>query len=99
MTSRVFATVWLGLAVFAGQAHAQTAVQPRAVLERVDKGSIEKIREEGLNRSHIPEDTRYLTDVIGPRLMKTTRSFTAMRGAAYRQFWSSTSKTVFGTTT
>lgn len=68
MTSRVFATVLLGLAVFAGQAYAQTAAQPRAVLERVDMGSIEKIRDEGLNHSHIPEDTRYLTDVIGPRL-------------------------------
>jgi hypothetical protein len=38
------------------------------VLEKVDMGTIEKLRDEGLNHSHIPEDARYLTDVIGPRL-------------------------------
>jgi hypothetical protein len=68
MTSRVFVTFSLGLAVFTGQAHAQMAPQQGTVLEKVDMGTIEKLRDEGLNRSHIPEDARYLTDVIGPRL-------------------------------
>ncbi len=68
MTTRLFATFSLGLAVFAGQAHAQMAPQQGTVLEKVDMGTVEKLRDEGLNRSHIPEDTRYLTDVIGPRL-------------------------------
>jgi carboxypeptidase Q len=68
MTSRAFATAVLGLAVFAGQARAQKAAQQATALEKVDMGTVEKLRDAGLNRSHIPEDARYLTDVIGPRL-------------------------------
>lgn len=73
MTSKVFAAISLGLVVLAGQAHAQKAQQsgrPQqgTVLEKVDMGTVEKIRDEGLNRSHIPENARYLMDVIGPRL-------------------------------
>jgi carboxypeptidase Q len=68
MASRVFASFSLGLAVFAGPAHAQMAPQQGTVLEKVDMGTIEKLRDQGLNHSHIPEDARYLTDVIGPRL-------------------------------
>lgn len=58
MISRVFATFSLGLAVFAGQAHAQMAPQQGTVLDRVDMGTIEKLSDEGLNRTHIPEDAR-----------------------------------------
>jgi hypothetical protein len=69
MTSKVFAGVWLGLAVVvAGQVRAQKVQQQGTVLEKVDMGTVEKIRDEGLNRCHIPTDSRYLTDVIGPRL-------------------------------
>ncbi len=93
MTSKVFATISLGLAVFAGQAHAQEAQQsgrPQqgTVLEKVDMGIVVKIRDEGLNRSHIPEDARYLTDVIGPRLtgspaMKRANEWVAQKMREY----------------
>ncbi|MDH5590049.1 MAG: hypothetical protein OEZ37_08370, partial [Gemmatimonadota bacterium] len=36
--------------------------------EAVDLGVVARIRDEGLNRSHIPELARHLTEVIGPRL-------------------------------
>jgi hypothetical protein len=36
--------------------------------ERVDLSVVEQIREEGLERSQLPEMARYLTEVIGPRL-------------------------------
>ena len=73
MASKVFATISLGLVVFAGQSHAQKPQQSGRsqqgmVLEKVDMGSIEKIRDEELNRSHVPDDAQYLMDVIGPRL-------------------------------
>jgi len=88
MTSRVFATFSLGLAVFAGQAHAQMAPQQGAVLEKVDMRTIKRLRDEGLNRSHIPEDPRYLTDVIGPRLtgspaMKRANEWVAQKMREY----------------
>lgn len=41
---------------------------------------VEKIRDEGLNRSHVREDLHYLTDVIGPRL---TGSPAYMRAAEW----------------
>lgn len=57
------------LVVFSNaRTQAPTNPQSKTILEKVDAPSIQKIREEGLNRSHIPEDARYLTDVIGPRL-------------------------------
>jgi len=36
--------------------------------ERVDLDVVRRIRDEGLNRSQIPELARQLTDEIGPRL-------------------------------
>jgi carboxypeptidase Q len=36
--------------------------------ERLDLDVVERIRDEGLNRSQIPELASYLTDVVGPRL-------------------------------
>ena len=36
--------------------------------ERVDLDVVKQIREEGLERSQLPEMARYLTEVIGPRL-------------------------------
>jgi carboxypeptidase Q len=68
MTNRAFATAVLGLAVFAGQTRAQKAAQKATAVEKVDMGTVGMLRDEGLNRSHIPDDARYLTDVIGPRL-------------------------------
>jgi carboxypeptidase Q len=46
----------------AGAGHAQVAQ------ERVDLSVVERIRDEGLNRSQVEELARHLTDVIGPRL-------------------------------
>lgn len=50
--------------------------------ERVDLDAITRIRQEGLERSEIPELARHLTDVIGPRLtgspgMKAANEWTA----------------------
>jgi carboxypeptidase Q len=50
--------------------------------EKVDLGAVARIREEGLQRSRIPELARHLTDVIGPRLtgspgMKAANEWTA----------------------
>jgi carboxypeptidase Q len=40
----------------------------QAADERVDLQMIERIRDEGLNRSQLPDLASYLTDVVGPRL-------------------------------
>lgn len=58
----------IALAVFppAGARAAQV------VQERVDLGIVQRIRDEGLNRSHIPTLADYLTNVIGPRLTGST---------------------------
>ena len=50
--------------------------------ERVDLDAVARIRQEGLERSQIPELARHLTDVIGPRLtgspgMKAANEWTA----------------------
>jgi carboxypeptidase Q len=55
----------LTLALLAGAAAAAPA---QAVQERVDLAVVERIRDEGLNRSRIPQLAGHLTDVIGPRL-------------------------------
>jgi hypothetical protein len=57
-------------------------------LEKVDLSIMEKIRDEGLNHSHIPEDARHLMDVIGPRLtgspaMKRANEWTAQKMREY----------------
>lgn len=58
------------------------------VQEKVDLSIVEKIREEGLKRSQIPDDARYLMDVIGPRLtgspaMKRANEWTAGKMREY----------------
>jgi hypothetical protein len=42
--------------------------QGTVVQERVDLEVVEQIRTEGMDKSHLPDDIRYLTEVIGPRL-------------------------------
>jgi hypothetical protein len=56
----------------------------QVVQEKVDYSVIERIRDEGLNRSQIEELGGYLTDVIGPRLtgspgMKRANDWTASK--------------------
>jgi len=68
--------------------HSQSASPQTVALEKVDLSIVEKIRDEGLNRSHIPEDACYLMDVIGPRLigspaMKRANEWTAQKMCEY----------------
>jgi hypothetical protein len=44
----------------------------QVVQERLDLNALARIRDEGLNRSHIDSLAGYLTDVIGPRLTGST---------------------------
>ncbi len=60
----------------------------QVVQERVDLGAIQRIREEGLQRSQVPQLIGYLTDVIGPRLtgspgMKRANDWTAEQFRAW----------------
>jgi len=49
------------------------ALLPAQVIqERVDLSIVQRIRDEALNRSQIPELAGYLTDVVGPRLTGST---------------------------
>ena len=57
---RAASAVSLAVAVFAVPARGQT--------EKVDLQAIQKIRDEGFNRSKIMEIASWLTDVYGPRL-------------------------------
>jgi hypothetical protein len=67
MIRRQVAVLVLLLALVAPYvALAQQPVSQQPVLDPNDP--IAKIREEGLNRSHVMETLSYLTDVIGPRL-------------------------------
>ena len=55
---------------------------PQTVQERLDLGALQRIRDEGLNRSHVDSLAEYLTDAIGPRLtgsggMKRANEWTA----------------------
>ena len=45
---------------------------PQSVQEKLDLSVLQRIREEGLNRSHVDSLAEYLTDVIGPRLTGST---------------------------
>jgi len=49
-------------------AAAPAAAASAAVSERLDLSVLQRIRDEGLNRSHVDSLAEYLTDVIGPRL-------------------------------
>ncbi len=44
------------------------AQSARMAQEQLDLDVVERIRDEGLNRSQVPELASYLTDVVGPRL-------------------------------
>ena len=55
---------------------------PQTVQERLDLGVLQRIRDEGLHRSHVDSLAEYLTDAIGPRLtgsggMKRANEWTA----------------------
>ena len=59
-------------------------VQAQVAQEAVDLAIVQKIREEGLERSQLPEMARYLTEVNGPRLtgspgMKKANEWTAQQ--------------------
>jgi hypothetical protein len=62
-STRFFAAVWAAALAAAPLAAQQTSVQ-----ERLDMAALARIRDEGLNRSHVDSLAGYLTDVIGPRL-------------------------------
>jgi hypothetical protein len=62
-TSCLVAALALGLALpLAAQQ------SPATVQERLDLSVLQRIRDEGLNRSHVDSLAEYLNDVIGPRL-------------------------------
>ena len=63
---------WLALAAAIPLAGQQPAPAPAAVQERLDLAVAQRIRDEGLNRSHVDSLAEYLTDVIGPRLTGST---------------------------
>lgn len=74
--------------LFTGSLHSQTARLQAVGLEKVDLSIVERIRDEGMNRSHIPADALYLVDVIGPRLtgspaMKRANEWTAQKMREY----------------
>ena len=76
-TGTLLAALALGLAL---PLAAQQA--PQTVQERLDLSVLQRIRDEGLNRSHVDSLAEYLTDVIGPRLtgssgMKRANEWTA----------------------
>ena len=54
--------------LLAQQPASAPAPAPAAVSERLDLSVLARIRDEGLNRSHVDSLAEYLTDVIGPRL-------------------------------
>ncbi|MGH7568470.1 MAG: M20/M25/M40 family metallo-hydrolase [Gemmatimonadales bacterium] len=60
---RLAAVGWFASPPLASALAAQQVVQ-----ERVDLSVVQRIRDEGMNRSQVPELAGYLTDVIGPRL-------------------------------
>lgn len=68
--------------------NAQRETRQTVGVEKVDLSIVEKIRDEGLKRSHIPDDVQYLTDVIGPRLtgspaMKRANEWSAEKMCEY----------------
>ena len=63
---------WLALATALPLAAQQPAATAAAVQERLDLAVAQRIRDEGLNRSHVDSLAEYLNDVIGPRLTGST---------------------------
>jgi carboxypeptidase Q len=74
--ARAIAMAGCVLALFAAPASSQT------VMERVDLSAVQKIRDEGLNRSKLDDLASYLTDVIGARLTNSPGSRKANAWAA-----------------
>jgi hypothetical protein len=62
----------LALAAALPLAAQQPAPAPAAVQEHLDLAVAQRIRDEGLNRSHVDSLAEYLTDVIGQRLTGST---------------------------
>lgn len=73
---RAIAMAGCALALSALPASSQT------VMERVDLSAVQKIRDEGLNRSKLDDLASYLTDVIGARLTNSPGSRKANEWAA-----------------
>ena len=73
----------------AALAAAPLAAQQNTVQERLDLSALARIRDEGLNRSHVDSLAGYLTDVIGPRLTGSS----SLRKA---QEWARTTFTSWG---
>jgi carboxypeptidase Q len=71
-------------ALLAGLALAFSAVSAPAqvVAERVDLAAVQRIRDEGMNRSNLDSLASYLTDVIGARLTNSSGSRKANEWAA-----------------
>src|SRR3954462_13664914 len=63
--------------------------QQAPLQERLDMAALDRIRDEGLNRSHVDSIGGYLTDVIGPRL-------TGSSGLRRAQQWASQMFTSWG---
>ncbi len=59
-----------------------TASSAQMITERVDLSAVQKIRDEGMNRSKINDLAAYLTDVIGARLTNSPGSRKANEWAA-----------------
>ncbi|HJU64247.1 MAG TPA: M20/M25/M40 family metallo-hydrolase [Gemmatimonadaceae bacterium] len=81
MTSRraialAFATL-LASSILGAKLPAQAIVQ-----ERVDLAAVQKIRDEGLNRSRLDSIVGYITDVLGPRLTNSPANRRANEWAA-----------------
>lgn len=74
--SRFVAMAGCVLAISAAPASAQT------IMERVDLSAVQKIRDEGMNRSKLNDLASYLTDVIGARLTNSPGSRKANEWAA-----------------
>ena len=73
---RAIAMAGCVLAISAAPAASQT------VMERVDLSAVQKIRDEGLNRSKVDDLASHLTDVIGARLTNSPGSRKANEWAA-----------------
>jgi carboxypeptidase Q len=63
-------------------------VAAQVAQERVDMAVVDRIRDEGLNRSRIEDLARHLTDVIGPRLTGSTgmRKANEWTAATFREW-------------
>ncbi len=73
MTRRLFAVALLACSLLAYGAPIHAYQQPSAQQQPADPNDpIERIKDEGMNRSQVMQTLSYLTDVIGPRLTGST---------------------------